>query len=109
MPVRHARALTVAAVLALSFATYGLMKNRVRMPAVESLSVETALLFLRFRLLQGQLSHERYRDVTTALLDALAADGRVTEVFGQWSRDRLLGPAPPAGAAADDARGGDPA
>ena len=30
--------------LALSFATYGLMKNRVRMPAVESLSVETTLL-----------------------------------------------------------------
>jgi chloramphenicol-sensitive protein RarD len=36
----------IALTLALSFATYGLMKNRVRMPAVESLSVETALLFL---------------------------------------------------------------
>jgi len=34
----------VALVLAFSFATYGLMKNRVGMPAVESLSVETALL-----------------------------------------------------------------
>jgi chloramphenicol-sensitive protein RarD len=34
----------IALTLALSFATYGLMKNRVRMPAVESLSVETTLL-----------------------------------------------------------------
>ena len=32
--------------LAFSFATYGLMKNRVRMPALESLSVETALLLV---------------------------------------------------------------
>lgn len=36
----------IALTLALSFATYGLMKNRVRMPAVESLSVETSLLFV---------------------------------------------------------------
>jgi chloramphenicol-sensitive protein RarD len=34
----------IALTLAFSFATYGLMKNRVRMPAVESLSVETTLL-----------------------------------------------------------------
>jgi chloramphenicol-sensitive protein RarD len=34
----------IALVLALSFATYGLMKNKVRMPALESLGVETALL-----------------------------------------------------------------
>jgi hypothetical protein len=70
---------------------------------------QTALLFLRFRLLQGQIAPETYRERTAALLDALAADGRVTEVFGQWSRDRLLEPVPPAGPAADDARGGDPA
>jgi len=70
---------------------------------------QTALLFLRFRLLQGQIAPESYRERTTALLDALAAEGRVTEVFGQWSRDRLLGPAPSPGPAADDARGGDPA
>jgi hypothetical protein len=69
---------------------------------------QTALLFLRFRLLQGQIAPETYRERTTALLDALAADGRVTEVFGQWNRDRLLGPTPPAGPPADDARGGDP-
>jgi hypothetical protein len=70
---------------------------------------QTALLFLRFRLLQGQIASETYRERTTALLDTLTADGRVTEVFGQWNRDRLLGPTPPAGPAADDARGGDPA
>jgi hypothetical protein len=70
---------------------------------------QTALLFLRFRLLQGQIAPETYRERTTALLDALAADGRVTEVFGQWNRDRLLGPTPSAGPAVDDAPGGDPA
>jgi chloramphenicol-sensitive protein RarD len=36
----------VALSLALSFATYGLMKKKVRMPAVESLGIECALLFL---------------------------------------------------------------
>ncbi len=75
---------------------------------------QTALLFLRFRLLQGQIAPETYRERTTALLDALAADGRVTEVFGQWSRERLLGsaqppePTPPE-PAPDDAPGGAPA
>jgi 3'-5' exonuclease len=58
---------------------------------------QTALLFLRFRLLQGQISHEVYRDRTTALLAALAADGRIAEVLDRTHRDRLLGapPAPP--------------
>ena len=69
---------------------------------------QTALLFVRFRLLQGQLTPETYRECTTALLDALAADGRVTEVFGQFNPERLLGPAPAAGSAADDAPGGAP-
>ena len=59
---------------------------------------QTALLFLRFRLLQGQIAHDAYRERTIALLDALAADGRVTEVLDQLNRDRLLGPmnGPPA-------------
>lgn len=58
---------------------------------------QTALLFLRFRLLQGQITPEAYCERTSALLDTLAADGRVTEVFGQLDRARLLGPvAPPA-------------
>jgi chloramphenicol-sensitive protein RarD len=36
----------IALVLAFSFATYGLMKKKVQMPAVESLTVETTLLFV---------------------------------------------------------------
>src|SRR5262249_15440595 len=55
---------------------------------------QTALLFLRFRLLQGQLSHERYRDVTGSLLEALAADGRVTEVLDAIDRPHVLALAP---------------
>ncbi|HEX8112877.1 MAG TPA: ribonuclease H-like domain-containing protein [Kofleriaceae bacterium] len=70
---------------------------------------QTALLFLRFRLLQGQIAPATYRERTTALLDTLAADGRVTEVFGQWNRERLLGPAQLAEPAPDDAPGGAPA
>ena len=58
---------------------------------------QTALLFLRFRLLQGQIAPDAYRERSAALLDALAADGRITEVFGQLDRERLLGPAVPAG------------
>jgi predicted PolB exonuclease-like 3'-5' exonuclease len=56
---------------------------------------QTALLFLRFRLLQGQIAPDTYRERTTALLDALAADGRVPAVFDPRSRERLLGPLPP--------------
>jgi hypothetical protein len=55
---------------------------------------QTALVFLRFRLLQGQLAPEAYRERTAALLDALAADGRVAEVLHQLNRDHLLGPTP---------------
>jgi 3'-5' exonuclease len=58
---------------------------------------QTALLFLRFRLLQGLITADTYRARTTALLDALAADGRVTEIFGQLDRDRLLGSSSPGG------------
>jgi hypothetical protein len=56
---------------------------------------QTALLFLRFRLLQGQIAPEAYHESTNALLDALAADGRVTEIFDNLNRDHLLGPTPP--------------
>jgi predicted PolB exonuclease-like 3'-5' exonuclease len=51
---------------------------------------QTALLFLRFRLLQGQLAVEPYRERAAALLDALAADGRVGEVLGGLDRKHLL-------------------
>jgi hypothetical protein len=56
---------------------------------------QTALLFLRFRLLQGQIAPDAYRARTVALLDALAADGRVTEVLDNLNRDHLLGPTDP--------------
>lgn len=57
---------------------------------------QTAFLFLRFRLLQGQLPAEAYRERATALLDALAEDGRVGEVLGGLDRDRLLAITPAA-------------
>jgi hypothetical protein len=57
---------------------------------------QTAALLLRFRLLQGQLPPESYREAAAALLDALAADGRVPEVLAGTDRAHLLGPLPPA-------------
>ena len=53
---------------------------------------QTALLFLRFRLLQGALSPALYRERVGELVDALAADGRVTTVLDGLDRERLLGP-----------------
>jgi len=55
---------------------------------------QTALLFLRFRLLQGLIAADTYRERTAALLDALAADARIADVLGRLDRARLLGPAP---------------
>jgi predicted PolB exonuclease-like 3'-5' exonuclease len=57
---------------------------------------QTALLFLRFKLLQGQLAPDVYRERAAALVDALAADGRVAEVVDKLDRAHLLGPAVPA-------------
>lgn len=56
---------------------------------------QTAFLFLRFRLLQGQLGAEAYRERAAALVDALAADGRVGEVLQGLDLEHLLGPVPP--------------
>ena len=64
---------------------------------------QTALLLLRFRLLQGQLTPDEYRERTGELVDALAADGRVADVVGGPVRERLLGPGPPAPAPATPA------
>ncbi len=63
---------------------------------------QTALLFLRFRLLQGQIAPDVYRERSLALLDALASDGRFTDVLDKLDREHLLGPqpAPPAPPAA---------
>lgn len=60
--------------------------------------VQTALLFLRFRLLQGQLSRAVYRARIDELLVALAADGRVASVLDpeRLDRERLRGPSDPA-------------
>ena len=57
--------------------------------------VQTALLFLRFRLLQGQLPRAVYRQRVDELLGALALDGRVADVLdpSKLDRERLLGPA----------------
>jgi predicted PolB exonuclease-like 3'-5' exonuclease len=55
---------------------------------------QTALLFLRFRLLQGMIDNHQYQGATRALLDALAADGRVGEVLDGTDREHLIGPAP---------------
>lgn len=51
---------------------------------------QTALLFLRFRLLQGRLPPAIYQARTEALLDALARDGRVDEVLAGLDRAHLL-------------------
>jgi predicted PolB exonuclease-like 3'-5' exonuclease len=51
---------------------------------------QTAVLFLRFRLLQGQLRVDQYREATRALLDGLQADGRVAEVLEGTNREHLL-------------------
>jgi len=53
--------------------------------------VQTALLFLRFRLLQGRLAPTRYRTAVASLVDQLATDPRVSPVIGALDRDRLLG------------------
>jgi 3'-5' exonuclease len=52
---------------------------------------QTALLLLRFRLLQGALEPERYRATAGALLDALAADARVSAVLAATDRAHLVG------------------
>jgi predicted PolB exonuclease-like 3'-5' exonuclease len=52
---------------------------------------QTALLFLRFRLLQGALRPDAYKQATTALLDGLAADARVADVLAGIDRAHLLG------------------
>jgi predicted PolB exonuclease-like 3'-5' exonuclease len=51
---------------------------------------QTAFLFLRFRLLQGMLSVERYRDVAAALLAELAGDARLAPLAERVDRGRLL-------------------
>jgi predicted PolB exonuclease-like 3'-5' exonuclease len=51
---------------------------------------QTALLLLRFRLLQGQLEPEAYRAATAALLEALAVEPRVQTLYRQIDREQLV-------------------
>jgi 3'-5' exonuclease len=50
---------------------------------------QTAMLLLRFRLLQGVLAPDRYRALSAALLDALGGDARVSEVLAATDRAHL--------------------
>lgn len=51
---------------------------------------QTALLFLRYRLLQGVLAPEEYREAATELMAALRADARLTELMSAVDGPRLL-------------------
>ncbi len=51
--------------------------------------VQTALLFLRFRVLQGVLSPAKFRVAAGALLEQLRADERVTPVMGGIDEPQL--------------------
>jgi hypothetical protein len=54
--------------------------------------VQTALLFLRFRLLQGTLAPGPYHAAAHALLERLGHDPRVAAVVAGIDRDHLLAP-----------------
>lgn len=51
---------------------------------------QTALLFLRFRLLQGALSPDAYRAAAGGLMEQLRADLRLRELMDAVDGDRLL-------------------
>lgn len=51
---------------------------------------QTAFVFLRFRLLQGQLAPEAYLTAAEALHRHLEGDGRVASVLAGADRDRIL-------------------
>ncbi len=75
----YARPPVIALVLALSFGTYGLMKKKVDMPAVESLAVETSLMFVPATVLlvalqvQGTATFGHAAASVTALLVGVGA------------------------------------
>lgn len=51
---------------------------------------QTALLFLRFRLLQGVLGRDQYRAAVADMTTKLRRDGRLTELMSALDGDRLL-------------------
>ncbi len=73
----------IALTLAFSFATYGLMKNQVRMPALESLAVETALLAVPAAIVLGSIEtagHGTFGSEHVATSVLLVSLGVVTAV-----------------------------
>lgn len=56
--------------------------------------MQTAMLLLRFRLLQGGLAPESYERAAKALLDALAGDARVADVLAGVNRQQWISTAP---------------
>jgi predicted PolB exonuclease-like 3'-5' exonuclease len=52
--------------------------------------VQTAFVFLRSRLLSGQLDRDGYRAAAAGLLAAVEADGRLARLVGSVERGRLL-------------------
>lgn len=60
---------------------------------------QTALLFMRYRLLAGHIDHATYRKAAADLLDALAADPRLDRLVAAIDRKSLL--------LGDQARGGE--
>lgn len=52
---------------------------------------QTALLYLRFRLLQGAMTAAAFRDAAAAMLERLAAEARVAPVLEGIDRAQLLG------------------
>jgi len=51
---------------------------------------QTAFLFMRYRVLTGALSVERYREAASAMLDHLRADRRFERLVKQINTDQLL-------------------
>ena len=51
---------------------------------------KTALVLLRYRLLQGALDRDSCRRVAGALFDALATDGGVQPVLDRIDKPRLI-------------------
>ena len=51
---------------------------------------QTAFVFLRTRLLVGEIDRPTYTRVATDLLAAIEADGRLARLVDQADRERLL-------------------
>jgi predicted PolB exonuclease-like 3'-5' exonuclease len=52
--------------------------------------VQTTLLFLRFRLLQGLIDRDRYRSIVAELTDRLRGDARLNDFMAAIDGERLL-------------------